>query len=199
MWTVVSGGFFFFYACTNIIFCWVKGELRRLWTLLSFTSTFCLMLVIRVCLFSASCSVSTNVRFVASMLFVWLSPGILKRVLTFLCQRELEMEFVRIYHHYCQTRAGGEVSEISYSHCSVNLPSDVFIAQFAHKREGPMAMVLDASKGLRLLWLHHPCSNHMGIFNMVLHYAISLLTRAIRVICGEIGVFFFPIDSVCNY
>jgi hypothetical protein len=50
------------------------------------------MLVIRVCLFSASSSLSTNVRFVASPLFVPLSSGVSKRVLTFPCQRELEME-----------------------------------------------------------------------------------------------------------
>ena len=55
-------------------------------------STFWLMLVFRVCLFSASSSVSTNIRFVASLLFVRLSSGVSKRVLTFPCQRELEME-----------------------------------------------------------------------------------------------------------
>ena len=63
------------------------------------------LLVIRVRFFFASASVSTNVTFVASTLFVRLSSGVLKRVLTmgrsrrgststttcFPCQRELEM------------------------------------------------------------------------------------------------------------
>ena len=112
-WTRVyyhlSRGFFDTSDVSTFLGCLHVNSMHHLSCLPSSPITAVNLLVIRVRFFFASSSVSTNVRFVASTLFVQLSSGVLKRVLTmgrsrrgsaksntstttcFPCQHELEM------------------------------------------------------------------------------------------------------------